>query len=180
MGLVSVSDFEGGAYNITDSTSAYADADLQECIDKYHDRYIILLFGKELGDLIISYINDNRLPIDDDLEKLIEPFTDQPQEFCHNYILISDGLKEFLKAAIFYEYVRSALKTVQAGVKKSKVETGESASVWGQYRFAEKKFNDQVETAEAIREYCLINGDNATFAKYKGVTIYVKAANMGI
>ena len=173
--LLEKEDFTG-KYNIPDATSRYADDDVQEAIDKYEPVYIRKLFGSVLGNLIIEYLEDDQSPENTDYDYVIDPFSSDNSGLCGNKVAESLGLKEFLKACVFYEYQKNGLENTPAGVVDTKAETGESQAPASTLRFAENKFNDMIDTAEAIQWYCYNHIDK--FPEFNGEVFKVKAANI--
>lgn len=170
--LLSKTDFIGGKYDIPDASGAYTKNDVQEAIDKYEKKYIYLLIGVTEGDRIIAYLAASRLPANTDYNKILDPFNEDSD--CG--IVTSAGMEEYLKACIFYEYIKNGLKTSQAGVVKSDSETAIVQTPAGTMRFAESKFNDILDTIEAIQWYCLNN--QSAFPDFNGQRIPVKASNI--
>ena len=169
------SDFLKGKYCIPDSGGVYTNVDVQEIIDKYEKYYIYQLLGVALGDLLITYIQANATS-NADYNKIINAFSADNTETCGGSIIQSLGMKEYLKAAIFYEYVKNGLKNSQAGVTKIQSETATAQDPASTLRFAENKFYDVLDTIGAIQWYCLEN--ETAFPYFNGQCIKVKAANI--
>jgi hypothetical protein len=87
--------------------------------------------------------------------------------------LKSSGLKSYLIAAIYFEYIKNALQTSQAGVVNTLAETATNSTPAKTLRFAENKFNDCLDTVYAIQWYCINNNDK--FPDFNGQRITVKA-----
>lgn len=175
--LLQTTDFKGGKYDLPDSVGAYTTANVQETIDRYEKNYIYKLLGVALGNLIIAYLAANRLPINAAYNKILDPFAEDNSGFCFNRVIESMGMKEYLKAAIFYEYVKVGLITSQPGVTQPISETANIQTPMSTMRFAENKFNDVIGTLEAIQWYCWTN-KAIDFPDYNGQRIAVKASNI--
>jgi len=175
--LLLLSDFEdAGKYNIPDAGGAYTYLSVQEIIDKHEAPYIYKLLGVVEGKKIITWIQATFLPANTDYTKIKDAFAEDDISSCScaNSQRVSLGLKEYLKAAIFYEYVKNALINSQAGVTTPKSETADKQSSSSSMRYAENKFNDILDTAEAIQWYCRENP--TAFPDFNGQCIKVKAA----
>jgi hypothetical protein len=173
MGFLSLTDFQGGKYNIPDAGSNLRNADVTLMINAYENKYIYLLLGKTEGQKIITYGPAGTGNTDYDY--IIAPFSSDNLNSCEPYLIQSLGLKEYLKAAVFYEYVKNSLRMTQAGPAKVEAETVKTTSPMDSLRYAENKFNDVLETIEAIQWYCTDNDD--AFPDYNGQTITVKISN---
>lgn len=192
--ILTLTDFRGGKYNIPDAQGWYTNGNMQAMIDTYEKPYIYNLLGVVLGDKIIAYLAANRLPANTDYNKIIDPFSSDDagwwgwyNDYCDywagyvfNYssIVTSLGLKEYLKAGIFYEYIKNGLITSQPGVAAQKAEAGTIQNSFTTMRFADNKFNDVLGTIEAIQWYCLNN--NAAFPDFNGQRVPVKMSNFFI
>lgn len=180
-----LADFKGGKYSIPDAGGVYnvsgatAINNVQAAIDNFWKQYVYQLLGVTLGDLIIAY--DIAFPSGGsnlDYDKIISAFSidNTNNGCCSNSISQSLGLKEYLKACIFYEYNKNTLVTSQAGTTQPAAETSYIQSASSSMRFAENKFNDLLSTADAIQKYCLNN--SSAFPDFNGQRIIVKAANI--
>lgn len=167
---LSIDDFTSGKYLIPDAGSI-AKAKVTEYINQYRNEHIYRLLGVELGDLIIDYI-DAGATGNADYDVIVNPFTKQESSGC---IYKSKGLKEYLKACIFYEYEKNGLKNSVAGVVESKSETATKQSSASTMRFVEYKFNDIIDTVEAIQWWCSTNND--TYPDFAGMRIKTKHSN---
>lgn len=182
--LLNLSDFIGGEYDLPDATGMYTDDNVQAAIDKYEKPAIYNLLGVALGDLIIAYIQSSSPPFNADYDKIINGFAEDNQYYTiyntlcgdYNSVIINAGLKEWLKAVVFYEYVKISLVTSQPGVTQPEAETGQIQKVTSTMRFAENKFNQMLDTAYAIQWYCVNNKTN--LPDYNGQRITVKASNI--
>lgn len=178
--LLQLSDFRLGKYDIPDAIGVYTNANVQEIIDKYEAPAIYQLLGVVLGNLVIAYIQSGAPPPvpNTDYDKIINPFSEDNPDHCGSPIISSLGMKEYLKAAVFYEYVKNALVNSQAGVVNPDTETARKANPAAAMRYSENKFNDLLDTIEAIQWYCKEN--ETAFPDFNGQRIVVKAAQFFI
>ncbi len=171
--LLNLDSFKGGKYNIPDSLGFYSKSNVQEMINRYEKQYIYQLLGVVLGDKIIAYLATTpapRTPANIHYNKILDPFSmDDDTSMC---VIQSLGITEYLKAGIFYEYVKNGLKNSQAAVVKTESETSKAATPAITLRFAENKFNDVLDTIEAIQWYCLEN--ETEFPDFNGQRITIK------
>lgn len=174
--LLQTSDFEAGKYCIPDADSIYNEADVQETIDTYEKKYIYELLGVTEGDKFITWVQLTSPPVNVHYTKIKNSFS-QDDSACFG-IIQSLGMTEYLKAGIFYEYVKDSLEMTPAGVVNTDTEAAKKQGPDQQMRFAENKFNDALDTAEAIQWYCQ---DNASaFPDFNGQRIAVKGSNFFI
>lgn len=168
--ILQTSDFKGGKYDIQQAGSNQNTlvTSVQEAIASHEKPAIYELLGVTLGNLLITYIPNALTTPNTDYDKIIAAFSDDSSGCLYQSL----GLKEFLKAWVFFEYTRNGLKTTQLGVAQPKAETGDQVGPAGTLRFAESKFNDILDTAEAIQWYCSTN--RTAFPDYKGQQIRVK------
>lgn len=176
--LLSTTDFKGGKYDIPDSGGYYTTANVQEAITRYEAEAFYKLLGVTLGKLYIAWIQATYSPANADYIYILNPFAEDNEQLCGHQMLISKGIKEYLKGYVFYEYIKNGLKTSTAGVVMPKAETSTDATGADTMRFAENKFNDVLETVRAIQWYCCKHPD--AFPDYKGQYIAVRASQFFI
>lgn len=169
MAFLSITDFERGKYKADDAGGTYSAQHLTECIVKYEPDYIYKIFGATEGARIIAYT----APGNTDYDTVIAAFALDNTTFCGKPIYQSLGLKEILKAAVFYEYVKNSVKMTQSGPAKKKAEISDVLSPAGDRRFAENKFNDVLSSIEAIQWYC--RNHETAFPDFNGIQITVKS-----
>lgn len=153
--LLQLSDFIDGKYNIPAASSSISatNSELQGYIDRYEKQYIYMLLGVELGDSVIAYIA-SPTPANTDYDKIINPFAENTTLLCGGFIQ-SMGLKEYLQAAIFYEYTKDmAYIQTLAGTAKPSTEVATEVSASAIVRNSERVFNSVIDTAEAIQSVC--------------------------
>jgi len=171
--LLATSDFETGKFKIADAGSNTSKAAVTTAITRFEKTYILKLFGKVLGEAIITYIQASNPTPDANFDKVIASFFEQNDNFiCGNKVYESRGLKEFLQAAIYYEYLLDTATTnTQAGQGEINAEVL-TKTINTQIRQAEKIFNEYLETIEAIQWWC---SDNSTdYPDFAGETFIVR------
>ncbi len=171
--ILQLSDFVDGRYNIpaASSTIAANDSEVQSYIDDNEAKYIYLLLGVELGNLIIAYIAASYLPANAAYNKIIGPFTQNGNILCRPFIQ-SLGLKAYLQACIYYEYTKDSYTESLAGTIKESSEVSSSVSASVAARKAERVFNTILPTIESIQGVC--ESDSTAYAGYAGTRIAVK------
>jgi hypothetical protein len=146
--LVTVADFTG--YYILNFNTANTPI-IQDYIDRYEKQYILDLLGVELGLLFIADLanvsQDVRFTV------LQEPF-----DLTHNEEdQSSRGMVDYLTAMILYEYVSSRqAKPTDNGIARDINEAQTIVSPTDAARYAANKFNEAIDTVEAIRWYCKV------------------------
>lgn len=173
--LLQLSDFKGGKYDIPDAGGVYTKVNVQEMIDKYEKQYIYELIGVVEGDKFIAWVQTTPTPVNADYTKILNAFSADNSSSYPSGLIQSLGMKEYLKAGVFYQCEKNGLLTSQAGVTKPESETATQQNPSSTMRFAENKFNDVLDTIEAIQWYCTNN--STAFPEYNGKFIPVKYAN---
>ena len=158
--LLQTSDFTGFNYlNIGTNETVK----LQAYIDRYEREYILKLLGVDLG---VAFIDDLANVSQDARFTVIQDSFELQDS--SGLMHISRGMVDFLCAAIAYHYVKdNQAKHSVSGVAAKLAEAGTVKSQENGYRFAEKRWNEALETAESIQWYCKIY-DSATYPEYKG------------
>lgn len=169
--ILQLSDFIKGKYNIPAASALVSatNTEVQCCIDDNEKKYIYLLLGVELGDLIIAYIAAGSTG-NADYDKIIAPFSETSVFFCGQFKQ-SLGIKKYLQACIYYEYTKDSYTETLAGTVKKKGEVSDSVSASATMRKAEKAFNGILYTAEAIQSVCASN--STAYAGYAGSRVTV-------
>lgn len=169
--LVELADFASGKYKI--ATTNVTETDLQDYIDRYEKPYIYKIFGVELGQLIIDDINGGSTsdPIEQRLQNLIDSFVLQANS-CWPFtrkVYESLGLKDILKAAIYFHYVKEdQSKHSQSGVTQGDAEVSKVSTVRTAVAFAEKRWNEALGSVEAIQWRCR-HYEASEYPEYAGV-----------
>lgn len=171
--LLQLSDFVDGKYNIPAASSSIAstNSEVQSYIDDNEKKYIYLLLGVELGDLIIAYLAANKTPTNAAYDIIIDPFTSSDNLYCVEFTQ-SLGLKAYLQACIYYEYTKDSYTESLSGTIKTDTEVATSVSASATLRKAERVFNSILNTVEAIQSTC--QSDSTAYLGYSGSRIAVK------
>lgn len=155
-----------GDYTIPVSDSA--NIILQNLIDKWERKYIMQLLGVELGKLLIAYHNSSDPP-DQRYDDIIAPFDLQDtlqssMPFSSfNKIHSSLGIEDMLAAFIYYHYTLSTqAKNTQSGFAIPNVETASVMSPLGASKEAEARWNNALQTSDAIQWFCMWKTDDTT------------------
>ena len=145
--ILTLDDFTG--FQIL-ARSIQNDPELQSYIDRYEKKYIHQLLGVTLGDLFIADLTMG-VPSDPRFVAIFDTFS--RQDDCRIYD--SNGIKDILTALVFYHYIfDSQAKHSQSGVTLQIAETSKMASLENAARFGEKKWNEAIDSIEAIAWYC--------------------------
>jgi hypothetical protein len=171
-GFLTLASFQGGKYNIPDASSGQTDDIVQERIDNYEKWYLCQLLGATLGKAIYAYGSTGSGNAAHDA--IIAAF--QEDDAVCSKVYASQGLAEFLKAAVFFEYQKNAIVNAMGGVTIPKQEVSEKTSAGATLRYAEAMFNDQLDTKDAIQWKCANDPD--TYPDYNGQLIEVKVSNL--
>lgn len=171
--ILSKTDFKGGKFDIPSTGTLYANTDIDEFIERYENEYLYRLFGVTFGKAIKIYATTTPTPPPNtDYDSVIQPFAEDND--CE--IRESKGLKEYLKACVFYEYTYSSLVTSLPGVVQPKAEAGQIQGSNYTARYAESRYNEILDTADAIQARCQENQTLKT--DYNGQKLRVKASNI--
>jgi hypothetical protein len=161
--LLSTSDFTG--YNYINTSTASLPK-LQAYIDRYEKMYILQLLGVELGELFIADLSNASQDVR--FVAIQDPFYEQTDA---GHIYQSNGMIEFLCAAIAYHYIKDTqFSHTISGVGKKLLEAQKDQSGENAHRYGERRFNEELNTVDAIQWYCK-TFDSATYPEYKGVEI---------
>lgn len=152
MGIfVNISDFSSGRYLLRLNPSQ--EADLTTIINDNEKSYILKLFGVTLGTQIWNAPTSK------------PELTDAFIEEINGCIVESKGVKEMIKAFIYFEFVRLLFsQQLPAGVARKQVEGAENKSS-DSHDFV-TRYNAGVNTWEAIQTKCL--NDTTTYPTFKG------------
>jgi len=179
--IVTTQDFTG-LYALP--TDVYTIADLQAYIDELEESLIYELLGAELGALFIADLVAG-VPVDPLFLLIFNPFQDdvkKPNLFytgwgnlffwefygcgCENKVMISKGIKFYLKVLIWFNYVRD--NKAVAGIQSlSQRESANSTNANYNSHLIGKKYNDAIQTGKAIQWYILENKDD--YPEFNGI-----------
>jgi len=175
--LLQLSDFKA-QYSIPDRGGIYTSPNLQSYIDGFEKQYLNQLLGVDLSNKIIAYLPNRNTTPNPDYNYIIDPFQFQESGggCCGNCIHDSKGMKAFLVAGIYYEYINDSLKYTQIGASQPQSETSDAISPYRDIRLAERKWNKILDTIEAIQWYCWNNSDK--YPTFAGCKFHVKLADI--
>ena len=133
---------------------------LQAYIDKHESKCVKLLFGIEMGKLILADIALGATsPTNADYQKVWEPFEEVGSS---DQQWISEGVLEILKSYIFWHYIiHTAVQHTQAGTTTAAIDTQQKGNPM---RFAESRWNYMLDSWDAIQEYIAEN--ESTYPDY--------------
>jgi hypothetical protein len=150
--LLSLEDFDNNFFELAKTDNS--EQILQDYITRYEKHYILKLLGVTYGTAWITAIAGTPSPADLYIKN---EFYEQDEDDCDK-VYHSRGMKEFLKAAIFFHYVKDTVATHSpSGVIAPDVETARVLSFENQTRYAEKKWNEALDTVDAIQWKCSEN-----------------------
>ena len=102
MGLITIQDFKKGKFEL--HTGMYAQASIQDYIDRYEKKYLIMLLGVTLYDEFEAdlVVGGGSVPTEARFLKIFNSFG------MDNFggVLYSEGILEMLKGFIYFEYVK--------------------------------------------------------------------------
>lgn len=146
---------------------------LQDFIDRYEKNYIHKVLGVELGDLFIADLLVG-VPETARFISIFNAFSEQIGERIYE----SKGFKDMLTAFVLYEFIsQTQLKHSQSGVVSTQAEVANIQSPENAFRFGEMKFNEALETKDAIQYVCGYS-ETETFPEFKGVYIRPKYSSL--
>jgi hypothetical protein len=167
--ILQTSDFDG-FQSISQSISTTPL--LQIYIDRYEKIYIKKILGVTLGQLFIEDIQGIDLDssaIETRFQTILDPFIKQ-QDNDGDVIYENKGMKDILASLIFHEFVSGTqVKHGQAGVLNNQAEVSTIGSPEDATRFGEVKWNEALESIEAIQWWCGTE-DEANYPEYNGIT----------
>lgn len=162
--LLSIDDFTGYhtlALNDSDETL------LQAYITRDEKLAIVELLGVELGEAFIAGIGAGSP--DAKWTAIRDEFYEHDTD-C-NRMRHSRGIKEWLKAYVYYQFVfKTHDRHTQHGVAIGQSETSYVVTASNAARNAERRWNEALDTVEAIQWYVQENEDDYD-EEYKGITI---------
>lgn len=163
------------------------DQELQSFVIAWEKKYIRKLLGVELGNLLITYkeAQPNSNPPDERLDDIIAEFDVQETSFgsCGPSIYTSLGIADLLTALVYFHYVsETQLKHSQSGITKTETEVSNVLSPRAAMRSAEAKWNNALETADAIQWFCRWKSDPTTgesiYPEYRGIAFSPQYGSM--
>ena len=145
------------------STNKYDKAELSNYINRYEKLFLIELFGAELELNIINDLDVNNNPVTPRYVALWD-------EFYKDYkdeLLISEGVKEILKAVIYFHYNRDQKNknTITGNVVNQNSVSRES-------RLAEtnisRLYNNAIRSYKTIQKYIQDNPEGYVYEEFNG------------
>lgn len=152
--VVNISDFIG--FHAIARNARDENITLQQFIDR-HQKFILYdLLGKVLADLYIEDLDEG-----EPQTAIYETIHEELIYTSGTLEMKSRGIKEILKGIIFYFYVSETLaEHGQSGVEKVLAEASVLQGFENGTRFAEKRWNDIIESWETIQAYCRANPED--------------------
>ena len=164
--ILTIDDFENGRYKIP--VNPTQEIDLMDKIEYVENTYLPKLFGVELYDLFIA---DLDLPVAGDptaprFVKVFNSFNYQQNGGCKK-IVRSEGIKEMLKAFVYYLYTRDEVSRITTvGIKKTDSENSQNISAIK--HDITSRINQGVMTYHAI-QYYICNNDEFDYPEFDGI-----------
>ena len=163
--IVQPSDFTG-FYKLAQTNNTTDE--LQAFIKKWEKHYMYQIYGQELADLIIADIGTGHAPV---TQRFIDVFNPFHLQDGYRRIQDSQGLKEALIAFIFYHYVFDTQSNhSQSGVITNLSEDSTVAGMHNAVRYAERRFNNALDTVDAIQWFCKFKHTDV-YPEYMGLKI---------
>ena len=152
MNILTLTDFDNGKFSI--ATNPEQSIDLQSQIDFVERTYLVELFGVELYDLfILDLVNPSLTPR---FQFIFDAFNYQSSE--KPLLVHSEGLKQMLKAFVYFLYVRDTTTSqTTVGIKRTKSDNSENVSAI--HHGITLKYNDGIKNYDAIQYYMIDNED---------------------
>ena len=139
-------------------TGMYANATIQDYIDRYEPLYMLQLFGAKMYDEFVSDMDilSGNIPFSPNFLFLYNPFH---ENIAFNTLVVSNGLVDMLKGFVYFEYCKDL--TNQMTINGNVRPTGEnSADVSTLYSMMYARYNESVRTYRAIQTH-IVNNFNA-------------------
>lgn len=159
MAITQASDFTGKWQIATDQ---YSTNRIQPYIDKYEPIYLAKLLGAVLSDDLITDIGGGTSPTDPLLVLIFNPFT---KDGSCGELHISEGIKAFLRGAIYWHFMTDGKVSPNPVSGSSKPKTENSNTAVGM-AYINSRYNDAVDTAKAIQWFICEN--SADYPDYNG------------
>jgi len=159
--ILQISDFSAGRFKIP--TTTFQESDLNDFITKYENQYLVELLGVELFNLFVADLVAG-VPVDARFVAIFDAFNDQDDCF----LCRSEGMKEMMKAFVYFHYVRDTYtRNTTNGVKQQKAENSISLdAVSGDLT---TRFNEGVNSYWCIqRRMC---DDSTLYPEFNGVNL---------
>jgi hypothetical protein len=155
-------DFENGPFTIP--LNGEEEIDLPIIIEEVEREYLSCLFGKDLYILFKADVDANAgVPVIPRFVKVFNEFLEQPNSILYD----SKGIKEMLKAFVYYEYIKSLpTRATTIGIKRTQGENSENVSAIAH--------DITIKYNRAITTYCTIqwwmgDEDSENYEEYEGI-----------
>ena len=159
--ILQISDFQSGRFKIAFNT--YQENSLDDYITKYEKKYLPELFGFDLYALFLADLVAG-VPASPIYQAVFNEFNNQND--CG--ICQSEGMKEMMKAFVYFHYERDAnVRSTTQGVKQSKGEN--SVSLDQEASNLATRFNEGVNSYRCIQDYMCENSTD--YPDFKGVEL---------
>jgi hypothetical protein len=169
--LLSTADFVDFYFTPINPDPEGSESKLQAYIDRYERFYLRRLLGVALSD---DFITDLANASQDVIYSVIQdPFAfDDPNQ--KHVQRISMGMVDMLTAFIYYHYVTDEqARNTFGGVAYNNNEANNMADMQNAYRHAEKKYNEALDTYNAIQWY-VDEYQPTDYPDYNGVPLNVR------
>jgi len=154
--VIKIADFDAGRFKIP--SNDFQTDSLQNYLDKYERHYLIRLLGGDLYTSFIADLDGSGVPQNPDYLAFYNAFIYEGN-CCE-----SQGIKEMLKAFIYFHYIRDTYtRATTTGPKRSK---GENSENLDRVAHDTQRYNEGVESFECIQRFICNNRE--TYPTYKG------------
>lgn len=157
--VIKIVDFDAGRFRIPSNN--FQTNSFQDYIDKYERHYLIRLLGVSLYNSFIADLDAQGVPQDPNYLAFYNSFVDEANG-CN---CESQGMKEMLKAFIYFHWARDAnVRLTTTGAKRSKGENSENLD--NSALDMTTRYNEGVNSFECIQRFLCM--DSETYPSYKG------------
>lgn len=164
--VLNIEDFANGRFVIP--VNPEQEIDLELYIELTENKYLPMLFGKELYDLFKAEIDaNNGVPTSARFVVIFNMFLEQLDSCGQNRLLQSEGMKIMLQGIVYFQWVRDIVSRVSTvGVERTIGENSENVS--SIKNDVDMRFNQSVRSYKAIQEYmCRFAPDD--YPEFEGV-----------
>tara|TARA_R110002153_G_scaffold32752_15_gene99111 strand:+ start:103 stop:648 length:546 start_codon:yes stop_codon:yes gene_type:complete len=155
--ILKIEDFANGRFVIP--INPEQEIDLEMYIELTENKYLPMLFGKDLYDLFKAEIDANfGVPTSARFEIIFNPFVEQLDWTYYNRLIQSDrliqseGMKIMLMGFVYFQWVRDVVSRVSTvGVERTIGENSENVS--SIKNDVDMRFNQSVRSYKAIQKY---------------------------
>ena len=173
MSVLNTSDFSDYFHRL--SQSEFNKDSQQTLIDTNEKGYIARILGADLGQLFCDDLVDG-VPQTQRFIDIFDPFIKQYEN--HHFGLYpylnedclfeSKGMKWILKGLIYYDFVSPQnINSTDVGMNTPEMENNRPVLSHDLIRVAEKRWNDAIESIEAVQKFICENSD--VYPEYEGI-----------